>query len=75
MSIGYTAVMKKAALVFGGGGFIGSHMVQALKEQDYFVRAVDLKTPDFEKTAADEFIIGDLREIRVVKDALVFPFL
>ncbi len=73
ITIGYTTAMKKAALVFGGGGFIGSHMVQALKTQDFFVRAVDLKYPDFENTTADEFIIGDLREVRVVKDALVFP--
>ena len=51
----------KTALVLGGGGFIGSHLVKRLKEEGYYVRAVDLKKPEFWKTAADDFIIGDLR--------------
>ena len=51
--------MKKA-LVFGAGGFIGSHMVKYLKSENYFVRGVDLKEPDFDKSSADEFIIKDL---------------
>ncbi|MBH19504.1 MAG: NAD-dependent dehydratase [Crocinitomicaceae bacterium] len=51
--------MKKA-LVFGAGGFIGSHMVKHLKSENYFVRGVDLKEPDFDKSSADEFIIKDL---------------
>jgi len=51
--------MKKA-LVFGAGGFIGSHMVNFLKSKNYFVRGVDLKYPDFDTTGADEFIIQDL---------------
>lgn len=51
--------MKKA-LVFGAGGFIGSHMVNYLKSENYFVRGVDLKYPDFDTTNADEFIIQDL---------------
>lgn len=65
--------MKKAVLVFGGGGFIGNHMVNALKKQDYFVRAVDLKLPEFAPSAADEFIIADLREVKAVKESLIFP--
>ena len=52
--------MKKA-LVFGAGGFIGSHMVNFLKSKNYFVRGVDLKYPDFDTTGADEFIIQDLQ--------------
>jgi nucleoside-diphosphate-sugar epimerase len=52
--------MKKA-LVFGAGGFIGSHTVNMLKKEGYFVRGVDLKYPEFSKTAADEFLILDLR--------------
>ena len=51
--------MKKA-LVFGAGGFIGSHMVNFLKSENYYVRGVDLKFPDFDETNADEFIIQDL---------------
>jgi len=51
--------MKKA-LVLGAGGFIGSHMVSRLKSENYFVRGVDLKKPDFKDSTADEFIIFDL---------------
>ena len=51
----------KTALVLGGGGFIGSHMVKNLKNRGYWVRSVDLKYPEFSETLADEFIIGDLR--------------
>jgi GDP-D-mannose 3',5'-epimerase len=52
----------KQALVCGAGGFIGSHMVKRLKEQNYWVRGVDLKFPPFAETRADDFLIGDLRE-------------
>lgn len=53
--------MKKA-LVCGAGGFIGSHMVNRLKREGWFVRGVDLKHPEFTATQADEFIAGDLRD-------------
>jgi len=49
------------ALVAGAGGFIGHHLVKRLKAEGYWVRGVDLKWPEFEETAADEFVIGDLR--------------
>ena len=48
----------KRALVAGGGGFIGSHLVKKLKKDGYWVRAVDLKYPRFGATAADDFVIG-----------------
>jgi len=54
--------MKKTALVCGAGGFIGSHLVKRLKKDGYQVRGVDLKYPEFSPTAADEFLILDLRE-------------
>ena len=52
----------KRALVCGSGGFIGSHLVKKLKKEGYWVRGVDIKYPEFSPTAADEFIILDLRE-------------
>jgi len=52
--------MKKA-LVLGGGGFIGSHLVKRLKRDGYWVRAVDIKYPEFCKSHADDFVQGDLR--------------
>src|SRR5579883_1467531 len=52
----------KTALVCGGGGFIGAHLVKRLKSQGYWVRAVDLKYPEFSETHADDFVIADLRD-------------
>jgi nucleoside-diphosphate-sugar epimerase len=52
---------EKAALVCGAGGFIGSHLVKALKKEGYWIRGVDLKFPEFSETAADDFVIVDLR--------------
>jgi len=52
----------KRALICGAGGFIGSHLVKKLKEEGYWVRGVDLKPPEFSKTAADDFLLLDLRE-------------
>lgn len=48
-------------LVTGAGGFIGSHLVKYLKQQGYWVRGVDIKYPEYDETAADEFEILDLR--------------
>jgi nucleoside-diphosphate-sugar epimerase len=52
----------KRALVCGAGGFIGSHLVKKLKKEGYWVRGVDIKSPEFSPTAANEFMILDLRE-------------
>ena len=57
--------MKKA-LVLGAGGFIGSHMVKRLKLEGYWVRGVDLKKPEYSKTEADDFVVGDLRNPNLV---------
>lgn len=51
----------RRALVCGAGGFIGGHLVQRLKNEGYWVRGVDLKMPEFNTTAADDFVVGDLR--------------
>lgn len=52
----------KSALVCGGGGFIGAHLVKRLKAEGFWVRAVDLKYPEFSPTVADDFVIADLRD-------------
>jgi len=49
-------------LVTGAGGFIGHQLVSYLKRQGCWVRGVDLKTPEFSPTEADEFLVRDLRE-------------
>ncbi len=58
--------MQKA-LVCGSGGFIGSHLVKKLKQQDYWVRGVDLKYTEFSDTLADDFAIGDLRNPQICR--------
>jgi len=60
----------KRALVCGGGGFIGHHMIRRLKKEGYWVRGVDLKYPEFSSIEADDFIIGDLRDPYVCKYAV-----
>jgi GDP-D-mannose 3',5'-epimerase len=54
--------MMKTALVCGAGGFIGGHLVKLLKRQGYWVRGVDIKEHEFAPTAADEFLVLDLRQ-------------
>jgi GDP-D-mannose 3',5'-epimerase len=64
--------MKKT-LVCGAGGFIGSHLVKRLKKEGYWVRGVDLKYPEFSETAADEFLILDLRDQNNCEKAVITP--
>jgi nucleoside-diphosphate-sugar epimerase len=63
---------KKTALVLGAGGFIGSHMVRRLRSEGYWVRGVDLKRPEFSETEANEFILGDLRDVDFVRRVLEY---
>ena len=63
---------KKTALVLGAGGFIGSHMVKRLRSEGYWVRGVDLKCPEYSKSEAHEFIIGDLRDISFVERTIQY---
>ena len=53
--------MATRVLVTGAGGFIGHHMVKYLAERGYWVRGVDIKAPEYEPSAANEFEILDLR--------------
>lgn len=60
----------KTALVFGAGGFIGSHMVSRLKSEGYWVRGVDIKYPEFSSSKADEFLLLDLCDIVNVENVI-----
>ena len=53
---------REKILITGAGGFIGHHLARFLKEKGYWVRGVDVKEPEFEKTLADEFRLLDLRK-------------
>jgi GDP-D-mannose 3',5'-epimerase len=54
----------KTALVCGAGGFIGAHLARRLKRDGYAVHGTDLVPPAYAPTAADEFVIADLRDRR-----------
>ena len=60
----------KTALVLGAGGFIGSHLVKRLKSEGFWVRGVDLKRPEYDETAADDFVICDLRDFERVQSVM-----
>lgn len=62
--------MKKI-LVCGAGGFIGTHLVNSLKQQGHYVIGADLKFPEFSITQADEFYQVDLRNQTMVARLLV----
>lgn len=52
---------KARVLVTGAGGFIGHHLTKHLVGLGYWVRGVDVKSPDFEASPAHEFELLDLR--------------
>lgn len=62
--------MQKRSLVLGAGGFIGSHLVKRLKSEGFWVRGVDLKYPEFGETAADDFVVGDLRDFSFCRNII-----
>jgi len=60
----------KTCLVTGGKGFIGSHLINFLKERGHYVRCVDIKPVSFLETREDDFLCGDLRKFGVAYSAL-----
>jgi GDP-D-mannose 3', 5'-epimerase len=60
----------KRAMVCGAGGFIGGHLVKKLKKEGFWVRGVDQKKHEFAPTAADDFLVLDLRQEENCKKAL-----
>lgn len=57
------------AIVFGGSGFIGSHVADALSEKGYEVKIFDLKPSIYIKTG-QEMVIGDILDKDAVADAV-----
>jgi nucleoside-diphosphate-sugar epimerase len=64
-------VFHKRAIIFGGAGFIGHHLARKLKNNGYWVKIVDIKTPEISlNEIAHEFVLGDLQDYNTVYDAL-----
>jgi GDP-D-mannose 3',5'-epimerase len=61
----------KTAVVCGAGGFIGGHLAERLKREGFRVRGVDIKRHEFRETAADEFLLLDLREENSCRQAVL----
>ena len=62
--------MRMNVLVCGAGGFIGGHLASQLKNEGHWVRGVDIKAPEFRDSAADEFLLIDLRSPQACDQAL-----
>ena len=50
-----------------------ANLVKRLKAEGFWVRGVDLKYPEFVPTAADDFVIGDLRDPLVTRAVVDRP--
>jgi GDP-D-mannose 3',5'-epimerase len=51
---------RTRVLITGAGGFIGHHLTKYLVNKGYWVRGVDIKEPEYERTVAHEFKLLDL---------------
>lgn len=60
--------MRKKILVCGGGGFIGHHLVNRLKQEGNWVCAADLVRPRHGPSPADVFKLGNLADRAFVED-------
>lgn len=53
--------LRRRILVTGAGGFIGQHLVTYLVDRGYWVRGVDLRYPQYERSPAHDYRRCDLR--------------
>ena len=60
--------MKKA-IVFGGAGFIGSHVADALSDANYKVTIFDIKKSEYLKET-QTMIVGNINDQNAVSDAI-----
>ncbi len=60
---------KQKAIVFGGAGFIGSHVCDELSNRGYVVTIFDVKHSPYLR-ADQQMIIGDMLDEKTVNDAV-----
>jgi len=58
----------KTIISLGAGGFIGSHLVSALRKKNHFIIGADIKKPLYKNSEADMFLVGDLIDKNFVLD-------
>ena len=61
--------MGKKVIVFGGSGFLGSHVADALSEKGFEVTLFDLVKSPWAKTT-QKMIVGDIRDFDQVNEAI-----
>ena len=61
---------NRRILICGAGGFIGGHLVTRLKDEGFWVRGADIKHHEYAESAADEFLLGDLRDQNIAQAAV-----
>lgn len=61
---------KRTALVIGGGGFIGSHLVDLLIGHGHKVIIVQRHTSPFLSDLSIEYVLCDINEINIIKNYL-----
>jgi GDP-D-mannose 3', 5'-epimerase len=59
---------SRRVLVTGAGGFLGHHLVSALKAMGFWVRGVDVCFPPFASSLADDYRLLDLTDARACRD-------
>lgn len=59
---------SRRVLVTGAGGFLGHHLVSALKALGFWVRGVDVRFPPFASSPADEYRLLDLTDARACRN-------
>ena len=57
---------EQTAIVFGGSGFLGSHVADALSHAGFRVKIFDIQKSNY-RTENQEMIIGDIMDLEMVK--------
>ncbi len=60
---------EKLVCVFGGSGFLGSHVADTLTEAGYKVRIFDSQPSPFIQKNSQEMVIGDIMDFEAVRKA------